>query len=318
MKKHIFSISVIGLVLIGMFCGAYFVEAGFGVTPPYIKNDRLIPGAHIEETIYLVRGTPDQDQGLEITSIDAPGFEGWITIEKGMKFILPKGVQQCPMKVMIDVPQDAPFGAYEGFINLRTVPAGGEEGQVATLLGGRIDISLIVSENGVTDFKIKGVSIPDFEKGDPLAFFIMLENTGNTRVKPSKVHVEVYNLDHKKVLTSGDVFEMNDVASFETRQVEGKIAVDLEVGEYWVDITPYKGEEALDTYKIHFFVLPEGALREKKQAGEGEGMSGLIFSLIIMTLLIIIAIFVLTSEKKIDSLSKSSKESKKRIIKVRK
>jgi len=288
------------------------------VTPPYIKNDRLIPGAHIEATIYLVRGNPDQDAIVEITGIDAPGFEGWITIEKGMSFTLPKGIQQFPMKVTVDVPKDAPFGSYNGFIHLRAIPAGGQEGQVATLLGGRIDISLAVSEKGVTDFRIKGVSVPDFEKGSPLIFFMMLENTGNTEARPSKVHIDVYDLDHKKILASGDAFEMNEVAPFETKQIEGQMAIALELGEYWADVTPYKGEDPLDTFRIHFFVLPEGTLKEKKQVSGEQGTNELVFALIIIILLTIIVIFVLISEKKTGSFSKNNKENKKRIIKVKK
>jgi len=313
MKKYIFSILIISLF--GIFGGICFVEAGFGITPPYIKNDRLVPGSHIEETIYLVRGDPDQDAIAEITSIDAPNFKDWIIIEKGLKIPLLKGIQQIPMKVIIDVPKDAPFGDYEGFIYLRAVPAGSQEGQIAALLGGRIDISLVVSEKGVTDFRIKGASVPNFEKGSPLVFFMMLENTGNTKTKPSKVHIDIYDLNHIKILTSGDITEMNEVAPFETKQIEGQIALDLEIGEYWADITPYKKEESLETFKILFTVLPEGTLKkEKPLVNKKQGLKDLFYISIVIILLVIIIIITRFYKDKL-KLTPKNKGNKKNLTK---
>lgn len=253
MKKYIFSILITSLI--GTLGWVGLSQAGFGVTPPYVNNDRLTPGSHYEKTIYLVRGQPDEELIAEIT-IDAPEIENWITIEKGLKFLLPKGVQQFPMKVAIDVPRDAPFGAYEGFIGVRVVPSKPMEGHISTLLGGRIDVSLVVTERGVTDFQVKGISVPYVEIGNPLEVFTVIENTGNTKVGPSKIHVDIYDLNHENILASGDITEIGQVNSFDTKQVGGKMAIDLDLGEYWADITVYKEGESLGENKIYFKVIP--------------------------------------------------------------
>jgi len=56
--------------LFGLFSWTSFVQAGFGVTPPYIKNSHLTPGSHYETTIYLMRGKPTEELTAEVT-IDA-------------------------------------------------------------------------------------------------------------------------------------------------------------------------------------------------------------------------------------------------------
>jgi len=253
MKKYIILILVVSLV--GMFGWAYLIQAGFGVSPPYVNNDRLTPGSHYEKTIYLVRGQPTTELTAEVT-IDAPGIRDWITIEKGLIFPLPKGIQQFPMKVIIDVPSDAAYGSYQGYIRVRAVPSGREEGGVATLLGARIDIGLAVTEKGFSDFRLRGVSIPNVEKGNPLVVLINLENTGNTKIRPSKVHLDIYDVAHLTLLQSGDITEMGWVGPFETRQVEGKLPIELELGEYWADVTVYKEGESLGLSKIYFKVVP--------------------------------------------------------------
>ena len=60
--------------------------AGFGVSPPYVKNERLDRGSHYEQKIILVRGDPIEDLKAEIT-IDVPGAQEWISIDKGTEFI---------------------------------------------------------------------------------------------------------------------------------------------------------------------------------------------------------------------------------------
>ena len=314
MRRYIISILVISLI--GVFGGVCFIQAGFGISPPFINNDRLTPGSHLEKTIYLVRGTPTTELMAEVT-IDAPGIEGWITIEKGLRFPLPKGVQQFPMKVIIDVPSDAAYGSYQGYIRVRVIPSGGGEGQVTTLLGARIDISLAVTEKGFSDFKVRGISIPNVEKESPLVVLINLENTGNTKIRPSKVHLDIYDLNHIKILESGDITETGWAGAFETKQVEGELPIELDLGEYWADVTVYKEGESLGISKIYFKVVPE---IEKPGVLAGEEAKSFLFLYlpyigIGIVLLIILLILTWASRKKMRVVFKE--EGQKRIKKRR-
>src|SRR5437868_14857381 len=78
---------------------------GFGITPPYVKNNSLTQNSHYEQKIILVRGVPDQDLTARVT-INLPDAKNWISIDKGMEFILPAGTQQMPMIVSVNVPSD--------------------------------------------------------------------------------------------------------------------------------------------------------------------------------------------------------------------
>jgi len=265
MKKHIILTLIVSFI--GMFGLTCIVEAGFGVSPPWVKNNYLTPGSHFEQTVYLSRGNPDQELMAEVT-IDAPEIASWLTIEKGLRFPLPEGIKQFPMKVLVDVPADAAYGSYHGYIRVRAISQG-QPGQVSTILGARIDVDLVVTEKGYADFKIKGAPfIPDVELGTPMVVLVNIENIGNVRIRPSKVHVDIYDISHKILLRSGDITEMEWVEPFETRQVGGELLMDLGLGEYWADVTVYKDGESLGVYKIHFEVVP---YVEKTELSEGEG-----------------------------------------------
>lgn len=295
MKKNLILVFIISLI--GIFGVIDSVRAGFGVSPPYINNNYLTPGSRFEETIYLVRGQPTEELIAEVT-IEAPEIEKWITIEKGLNFPLPKDVQQFPMKVTINVPQDAAFGLYQGYIRVRAISSNQQPGQVATLIGGRIDLSLTVSEKGFTDFRIKGNPlIPDVEKGNLLVVLVMIENIGNTQVRPSKVHLDIYDVSHLNLLISGDINEMNSVLPFETSQVKGQMPVDLELGEYWADITVYKEEESAGFYRIYFKVIPktEKPIEVSKNKGILSLISSLLYNRLFWIGIVILIILLLLS-----------------------
>jgi len=305
MKKNLILVFVISLI--GLFGAINSVRAGFGVSPPFINNSHLTPGCSFEETIYLVRGQPTEELIAEVT-IEAPEIESWITIEKGLSFPLPKDIQQFPMKVKIQVPQDAAYGNYQGYIRVRAISADSQPGQVTTLIGGRIDLGLTVTEKGFTDFRIKGNPlIPDIEKGNLLVVFIMIENIGNTQVRPSRVHLDIYDIAHLNLLTSGDINEMNSVLSFETSQVRGQMPINLEIGEYWTDITVYKEEKSAGFYRIYFKVIPKVEILAERP--KDKGLLFFFWYVLIGIIIAVIAVLLNRSIKKEKAVS-DSKETK--------
>lgn len=254
MKKFLFFTIFTSIILT-----PFIVKAGFGISPPFIENNHLTPGSYFEKTIYLVRSDPSEDMTIEAI-IEAPTITSWITIDD--EFVLPKGTQQFPLKVGIKVPSDATYGIHLGYIRIRKKPLPGDD-QIA--LGAKIDIKLTVTGEALSDFKIKGVSTPGIEKGNPLTVLIMLENTGNTRTRPSKVHLDIYDVSHTKIMESGDITGIELVEPFETKQIKGEMKVDLEAGEYWADISIYKDEKVTNIFKVHFKVtFPIEEVREEE------------------------------------------------------
>jgi len=292
------------IVLFGFFGWVYFAQAGFGVSPPMVINDRLIRGSHIEETIWLVRGDPYEDMMAEII-IDDSEIKDWIKIDKGLSFLLPKGEVKVPMNIIIDVPKDAKFKNYQGYMQVKAIPNSGQEGQVATVLGVRVDINLTVSEKGFFDFEVRGASVPDFEKGSPMVVLMSIRNTGNQEAQPSKVHVDVYDINHLKILKSIDIFETGKVKPFETSQIQGSSPMDLELGEYWADVRVFKEESPLGVFTVHFAVVPEGTL--KKVVEKKEGLSSTDYKLGAITIIMVLIIFAWINKDKIKLVLKKKK-----------
>ena len=245
MKKFLYLAVFIFVILM-----PFTIRAGIGISPPFIRNDRLAPGSHFEKTIYIIRGDPSEDVLFE-SVIDAPEFKDWIIVDN--EFVLPKGQQQVPFKVIINVPSSAKYGVYQGNIRVRKKP---EPGDSIVATGARIDINLIVTGGAFSDFNIKGSSIPSLEEGDPLFVLITLENIGNTKVRPSKIHLDIYDIGYTKILKSGDITETELVDPFETKQISGEMQVDLGPGEYWANVSIYKDEKIVSTSKVYFKVMP--------------------------------------------------------------
>ena len=98
---------------------ADFVLAGFGITPPYVRNSSLTRNSTYEQQILMVRSDPNVELKATV-SIDAPEIEDWMAIVEGPSIPLPIGEQKVPLTVRVTVPSDADFKEYEGIIRIKT------------------------------------------------------------------------------------------------------------------------------------------------------------------------------------------------------
>lgn len=272
-KKSIFLI--IGFAVFGILAWQTAVQAGFGISPPYVRSDKIIPGTRYEQKIVLLRSSAEDDLEAEIT-VNAPEIAEWISIDKGMKFDLPKSELQVPMVVRIDTPADAALGGYKGHINIRIAPKGGFTGSgVSIALGARVDIDLTVTNETFPDFLVRAVNIPSLEVLSapwrwPIfaRFFyriqvgIKLENTGNVAIAPTKVHLDVYDLKDQNLLESGDDKRLKKVEPFETAEISASFPTRLAEGQYWGKINIYKGNEVVRNDKLIFTIAPPGSLSQ--------------------------------------------------------
>lgn len=296
------------LFLILFILGGFLVcnniaHAGFGISPPYVKPGKpVFPGTHYEQRIMLLRSAADEDLQASIQII-APEIDSWISIEQGNLFDLPNDQLKIPMIVRVDVPPDADIGEYKGYINIRIVPKNERtSGGVAIALGARVDIDLTVTDESFLEFLVRKVDIIDFEQFDKpwnwriFAHFFYrikvamnIENTGNVKIAPSKVHIDVYDLTEKKLLESHDDKSLKKVKPFETEKVVASFPTKLGPGEYWGKISVYKDKDIVYKDKLIFNVFPKGGL-------EGGGKMGIwpwiMLGAIIILIIIIIGILI--------------------------
>jgi hypothetical protein len=266
------------LVFLG---SAPHVYAGFGITPPYVRNDKLTQGSTYTQEITLVRGDPVEDLKAEIT-LNVPGIESWVTIDRGTEFLLPKGEKQVPMKVTIRVPQGAAYERHQGTIRIRTLspdPASG----VSIALGAQIDLDIRVVDQ-IRDFDVKRVQISEAEEPrrfwwleypGKITFTMGIENTGNAPTAPSKVELDIYDKRGNVVLEQTfNTNKVEDVLPFETRDVVAYLPTRLPPSAYLVKYSIYRFEDEVKrSGELTLSVLPHGTLN----GYVGYGLDGLSF-----------------------------------------
>ena len=273
MRKMI-SIAVAALAVCAVFSLGVrhtFAE-GFGITPPYVTNDSLTQGSHYEQKIILVRGSPDQDLTAKIT-VNVPGADKWISIDKGTQFIMPAGTQQMPIIVSVNVPNDATLGQYQGNIRVVVSPlAAPTAGTVGLTIGAQIDVNLQVIDKKMVDFKVHRVTMTNAEEGHSWwwmdfpgkIFFTMdLENDGNIAGSPHKV-VFTYSeyLTQKVLETEMNTNSLASVQPFETKSVAAEMPTYLPQGSYKVFYQIYGRDDSdiIGQGTLDLSVLPAGTL----------------------------------------------------------
>jgi hypothetical protein len=260
---------------------AHTAYAGFGITPPYVRSDTLTQGSVFSQEIVIVRGDPVEDLKTDVT-INVPGINQWITIDKGNSFILPKGATQFPIKITVTVPPDAEFGAYTGNIRIRTASLKQAESGVSIALGAQVDVDLkVVSE--IFNFEVRRVELSEAEEGHrfwwldypgKINFWMHIENTGNVPASPSKVKFEIYNNAATTLLeTVENTNKIERIEPFATKKVLATLPTWLKPGGYLIKFSIYKKDEIVKTGELTLSVLPGGTI----SGYVGYGFEGLPF-----------------------------------------
>lgn len=255
--------------------------AGFGITPPYVHSERLTRGTVYKQVINLVRSDPNQDLQTEITT-NIPGADSWFSVDVGKSFILPKGQQQMPITIIVNVPKDAPYQEFKGSIRIRTAPvAGAVSGSgVSIALGAQVDVDVKVVDK-IFDFEVRRVSVQDLEEGrmiwglffpGKIRFLMTIENTGNTEFGPTRVHLDIYDSEMETLLESTDNTNgIKKLAAFSTQDVVAELPTRLPAGRYIAKYTIYKNADIAQQNTLNLSVSTVGTVI----GYEGYGFDGL-------------------------------------------
>jgi hypothetical protein len=213
-----------------------------------------------------------EDLRIEV-AIDVPGADDWISIDKGNSFILPKGEQKMAMVISVNVPKNAEFKSYPGYIRVTTYPLGSSEegkGQIAIILGARIDVSLEVKDIKIFNFTVKRVNVYDLEEGHEvlwwyspgkIKFEMEIENLGNIKASPTKVVFNIYNDKETELLETIEVKKMEKVEPFVIKTITAEIPTKLKPGGYKAAFQIFKNDEVVKEGKLHLSILPRGTLK---------------------------------------------------------
>jgi len=245
---------------------------GFGITPPYVTNDQLTQNSQYEQTILLVRGNPTDDLQANVT-VNVPGADNWISIDKGTQFVLPAGTQQEPMIVSVNVPSSAKLGTYTGNIRVVVSPlAGPAKGTVGITIGAQIDVNLTVIDSKMAKLAIKRVTMSNTEVGHTfwwmhfpgkILFSMDLTNTGNIAGAVSKVEFQYQDYLSGTVLeTEDNTNGLGSVQPFDAKTVTAEMPTYLPQGSYRVfyQIFGVDGSTVIGQGTLDLSVLPVGTL----------------------------------------------------------
>lgn len=256
--------------------------AGFGISPPYVFNNRLTRGTVFNQQITLVRSDPTDDLTTTIT-MNIPEVQSWFSVDRGTTFTMPKGQRQVPIVVTVTVPEDADYARYKGSIRVRTAPAisgAPEGGGVSIALGAQIDVDVEVVDK-IYDFEVRKIRIDDLEEGrrkwglffpGKIKFYMTIENTGNTEYGPTKVTFDIYDSEGETLLeTTQNTNKLSKVPPFGNDEIVAELPTRLSAGKYIAKYTIYKGDDIAQQNEINVSIAAIGAV-----AGyEGYGFIGL-------------------------------------------
>jgi len=255
-------------ILAGLSALPSAAHAGFGITPPYVRSDRLTRGTEYTQQIVLVRSDPQEDLNVQVT-LNIPGAQPWFTVDKGNNFVIPKGVTQMPILVTVKVPTDAPYNRYTGNIRIRTSSNTSASGGVSIALGAQVDVDIKVVDK-IYDFDVKQIRIADLEAGvtkwglffpGKIRFFMTVQNTGNTTFGPTKVHFDIYDNNGENLLESTDnLNKIPQIPAFATQEVVAELPTRLPQGSYVAKYTIYKNSDIASQGQITLSIAAPGTV----------------------------------------------------------
>ncbi len=273
--------SLLLVIVCFVVLGAEAAFAGFGVTPPFVRNTSLTRNSIYEQQILLVRADPNVPLKASVV-VDAPEIFDWIEILEGDSFELPRGEQKVPMTVRVTVPEDAEFKQYTAAMRFKTgsIDDGEGRGAVNISLGAQIDIDLNVIDREIKDFRVRKISVSDLNAGHTLgwlffpgkiSFKMLIENTGNVDNAPSKVEFQIYDSTGAVLLEdTKSKGSIRKIKPYATEEVVANVPTRLPDGAYLARYKVYNGDEVKQEGEVSLNVLPYGTLQTA-----GFGFSGL-------------------------------------------
>ncbi len=273
----------IGLV-IGLIIFVPNVKAGFGVSPPYLRNDQLTRGSEYSQTIYLVRDNPNEELEASL-EMNVPGAEDWIGMDRKKTFVLPVGERQSAIVFTVSVPKNADFKEYKGMITVKTktvkAPA---TGVVSIALGVQVDVYFKVIDKQIIDFVVRSLKFLPTEEGRTTKLILKTENTGNVEAAPTQVHVDFYDSNDQVLLLGLDnANTLTKIKPYSTSDVSAEFSTEtLKQGTYWAHIKVLSEQNKIREEKINLTVYPAGSLPREGVSVNWKLVVGVVMILIVV------------------------------------
>lgn len=254
------------LILVALVFGIFYfsadlAEAAFGISPPFLNADHLVKGSRYAHTIFLVQDQPNQDLKITTRLEINERVRSWIKVNDGKEIVIPKGVRQFAVPIIVSVPKNADLGVYSGKISFVSVPD--EAGQVTIALGVQAAINLTVGDDIYRNFRIAQIRISDIEEGWSPRVFVKFDNQGNIHEQLEASTFEIFDkFGSVKLAYISEARKLPEIAPFSYKEelIEFPLDLHLGMGQYWGSVSFSKGGEVVATQRTIFNVVKAGSL----------------------------------------------------------
>jgi hypothetical protein len=242
-----------------LFVPGQALAAAFGVSPPWVENDNIKPGASFVYIINLSANDLPQNMSVSATYEGNPELEKWLTIQNQDNLVMTTGKNIVPMSINVHVPEDAQPGKYEGNMKLSLISASNQMNSITTLLGGNVTIKLNVVNHDVTEYKVREISVNPIIEGQPITLSMTIQNLGNTEIASVKTKASVLDKKSNAVIFSGAVNQLNVTVQPQTKTTT-KLTLPvpgLQAGDYWLDVEAAENNGNVYKNRLHMTVTPK-------------------------------------------------------------
>jgi hypothetical protein len=250
-------------LLAGLLCFAKPVFADLGISPSDWIEANGLAGQQIGKTFTLSRSDTGED--LNFTTQMTGDITSWITLENGNSFTMQAGQQQYPVRVDLNIPQNAEKKEYKEEIRLNSSSKVAQTGQVGVLLSALIRIDLTVSDKPFLNYSIQQIEIPEQETGNNVSVVLKVWNQGNVVAKPTKVTADIFDKFNSTKINSftiTDLSAINGIAPFTQGNMNLQLPIQLAPDQYWANISVYQDEKLLKQDDLIFNIVKAGALKK--------------------------------------------------------
>jgi hypothetical protein len=266
-------IILIGSILtaLAVFIPIQRTYAAFGISPPFLNADHLVPGSKFSETIYLVQDQPNQDLNIQANLQVPDVVKSWFSIDRGFTFTIPQGMQQYAVTVTVSVPQNASIGVYHGTLTFNTAPS--SAGQVTIALGAQVAVNLTIGNDVFEKFGVQQITFQDIGEGQNPLVDVKFKNDGNVPESFDGANFELYDrYDTVRLayIQKSGGFPTTPPFTIQDYTVDFPTDFYLGIGEYWGIVTFYKNNQIIASQKTTFTVLKTDWLSKTERFIEKE------------------------------------------------
>ncbi|MBI2484446.1 hypothetical protein HYV71_04660 [Candidatus Uhrbacteria bacterium] len=259
------SIATSGLAALFFALFAPLQLFALGISPSELILDKLPSDFEYNATITVSRGNPAVSVDADVV-LTGPAVQ-YITLPKGTKIVLEKGVQQTSIPIVISTKSLA-AGVYEGTITVTEKPSVSEEQEAGVSIlatGATSKIKFTVVDEKIENYLIEKIAIGESEEGGVIGFSFYLSNKGNISARPTKIVLSFYDIITKEIVYTEEIAAstLTPIGPFHDEWVNVKTGASLPVGKYRITADFYKGEELIGSLTQPFQVFPPGTLAQK-------------------------------------------------------